>query len=954
MAVYPILNKEQHKAITHGKGPLLIIAGAGTGKTTVITERIKHLILEKKVPTNDILALTFTEKAAQEMQERIDIALPYGYADMWIHTFHAFCDRVLKENVHFLGLDSGYKLLSQSESLYFLQTHIFELGLKIFKPLGRPSKFLDAISSHFSRLADEDITPDEYLSWIKNHKDLEEKEIYTELAHAYKKYEELKIKESVMDFSDLISYTLLLFRTRKNVLKKYQKQFSYIFVDEFQDTNYAQNEIAILLAGEKKNITVVADDDQSIYRFRGAAVSNVMQFTEKFPQTTLIPLTENYRSTQIILDSAYSLIQYNNPNRLEVQKGFKKKLKAHSTVKNYPIEFIHTNSSAEEAEKIVKTISSLTKEEYEFKDIAILVRANNHADEVIAELQRHKIPYHFLGPEFLFHQEEIKDLISYALFLTNLSDSVSLYRVLSMDIFKLPILDLHKILDVAKKGNKTLFEEISSDNKEYLSDKARAVLEAFKEMVVAHLELSRRASSWNILYAFLKDSGLLATLNTINSLEDEKRVKNIIKFFDRIKRFEKGRRHATIFTFVEWVSLMLTLGDSPTAADTDNENENSINILTVHASKGLEFKVVFLINLVAERFPTRERSEKIPLPEGILKENLPIGSDFHTEEERRLFYVALTRAKERLVFTASNYYGEAKRMKKLSPFIFEAKPDIKDSLIKKENLTKLTLEEALSPLEKDTKKPVSPPEFKVNYITFSNLQNFDVCPLHYKAKVILKIPTPPTANQSSGISIHKTLQKFYQQVIDNEKPSKKTMMDILKKEWIKEGYANKDECEEGLTQAQKLLSEFYDFECNPPTKPLAVELQFNFMLKNGVKASGTIDRIDKKGKGIEIIDYKTGENNPRAKEAHEEQLALYALAATKIQDPIFNHKPEDITLTIHFLKGNIKKSINLTKKDLETYENKLVNTISAIEKSDFKCNGKLPCQTCEYKMLCRV
>src|SRR5260221_3129381 len=208
----PKLNSEQKKAITYGDGPLLIIAGAGTGKTTVITERIKHLILKRDILPQTILALTFTEKAAAEMQERIDIALPYGYADMWIHTFHAFCDRVLKENAHYLGLNTGYKLLSQSESFYFLQTHIFDLGLKIFKPLGRPSKFLDAILGHFSRLADEDITPDEYLSWIKKQENLEEKEMYTELAHAYKKYEELKIKESVMDFSDLISNTVLLFR----------------------------------------------------------------------------------------------------------------------------------------------------------------------------------------------------------------------------------------------------------------------------------------------------------------------------------------------------------------------------------------------------------------------------------------------------------------------------------------------------------------------------------------------------------------------------------------------------------------------------------------------------------------------------------------------------------------------------------------------------------------------
>src|SRR3989344_3825233 len=292
------LNTQQLKAINHGKGPLLIIAGAGTGKTTVVTERISRLIVEKNLSLSSVLALTFTDKAAYEMQERIDILLPYGYTNLWIHTFHSFCDRILRDDAHIIGIDPGYKLISEPESVLLLRRSIFDLGLKYFMP-------------------------DEYMVWAKNlpagrqdknNKDEDrrvETEQYQELANAYKKYEDLKVKESAMDFSDLISNTLLMLRKRPQILKKYQTQFKFILVDEFQDTNYAQNELAILLAGDDKNITVVADDDQSIYRFRGAAVSNVLQFKKNFPETKIITLIDNYRSTQTILDSSYALIQHN-------------------------------------------------------------------------------------------------------------------------------------------------------------------------------------------------------------------------------------------------------------------------------------------------------------------------------------------------------------------------------------------------------------------------------------------------------------------------------------------------------------------------------------------------------------------------------------------------------------------------------------------------------------------
>jgi DNA helicase-2/ATP-dependent DNA helicase PcrA len=419
------LNKEQIEAVKHKNGPLLIIAGAGTGKTTVVTERIKYLIFGKLAKPDEILALTFTEKAAREMEERVDIAMPYGYTNMWISTFHSFCDRILRREALHIGLDPKYKLMTEAETIQFLRNNIFKFDLNYFRPLGNPTKFLEGMLKHFSRLQDEDVSPNDYLKWVSFQKtklkgkkvSSEEKEEivkWEELAKAYKTYDELKIKEGLMDFGDLIIKTLILFRQRKNVLKEYQKQFKYILIDEFQDTNFAQNEIAKLLAGSTKNITVCGDDDQSVYRFRGAAVSNIIQFRKSFPKTKVVVLTKNYRSTQEILNRSYDLIQHNNPDRLEVVEKINKKLISQVAKDGESIKFLHIDRVENEAEAVVREIAELVNsKKYNYKDFAILVRANNHSEPFGRAFARRGIPYQFLGPGRLFKQAEIIDLIAY-------------------------------------------------------------------------------------------------------------------------------------------------------------------------------------------------------------------------------------------------------------------------------------------------------------------------------------------------------------------------------------------------------------------------------------------------------------------------------------------------------------------------------------------------------------
>ena len=670
------LNPQQLAAVTFGQGPLLVIAGAGTGKTTVITERVLHLTASGLARPDEILCLTFTEKAAHEMEERIDVALPYGYTQLWTMTFHSFCDRVLRDDSLHIGLTPNYKLLSGTDNTTLFKKHLFDFHLDYFRPLGNPNKFIDSLLTHFSRLQDEDISPADYLAWAKAQPDDLDGQKYRELAKVFDQYSQLKVKLGVMDFADLITNTLTLFRTRPNVLREYQTRFKYILVDEYQDTNYAQTQLVYLLAGKPSNLTVVADDDQAVYRWRGAAVSNILDFRRRFPKAKIITLTQNYRSTSEILNRAYALIQHNNPDRLEVQAGINKKLKPANKAPGDPIKLIHVDRDIFEADAVTQKISELLAADstLSYKDIAILVRANSHADLFVNALARSGIPHQFLGPSQLFDQPEIKDLIAYLHVLSNFEDNPSFYRVLSMDYLNLPPRDLAVLSNLTHKSTLSLFEIceqiIAGHLPAEISEATRQSLVSLLDIIHRHLGLVPKESTGQILYDFFVSTGQLKRLIDYHDQDQERIALNITKFFNRLKSFELSHSDSTVPVVVDWLQLSAELGDSPLATEIDWTTNDAVNILTIHSAKGLEFKVVFMVNLVSLRFPSVHRTESLPVPEALIKESLPQG-DYHLQEERRLFYVGMTRSKEQLFFTASKYYGDAKQVKKLSPFVAE-------------------------------------------------------------------------------------------------------------------------------------------------------------------------------------------------------------------------------------------------------------------------------------------
>ncbi len=976
------LNKQQKQAIEFGNGPLLIIAGAGTGKTTVVVERIKHLILKEFAKPSEVLALTFTEKAAREMEERVDIAMPYGYTQMWISTFHSFADRILRAEALNIGLDPKYRLMTQAEGVRFLRSKLFELDLHYFRPLGNPTKFVDGLLQHFSRLKDEDISSTEYLQWTQTKKSKLKSQNYNskvktedtesrkweELANAYRKYEELKTKEGVMDFADLISNTLKLFRDRPNILAQYQKQFKYILVDEFQDTNIAQNEIMKLLAGKNGNLTVVADDDQAVYRWRGAAVSNVIQFRRTYPHAKVITLTRNYRSTQEILDSAYRLIQNNNPDRLEIKEKIDKKLVSTRNAKGVEPEFIHANRVENEADLVAKKILQLIEvEKREFSDFAILVRANNHSEPFVRAFARAGIPYQFLGPGQLFRQPEVKEIFAYLKVLYNFEDSAAFYKVLTMEIFDIQARDIAVLTNYARKFNFSLFEaadptslKLRGAGKLFISDEGRGKLDHIVAMIHRHLKRVPRETAGQIAYYFLENTGLLKKMVEAKTPKEEKIAQNLARFFDKLKTYETEHEDASVFTVVDWIDLSMELGESPQASNTDWVKENAVNILTIHSSKGLEFSVVFLVNLVSQRFPTQERQEQIPIPDELIKEVLP-GGDYHLQEERRLCYVAMTRAMDRLYLTAADYYGEGKRDKKISPFVVEALGEEVLQSANNEAIQQLSiLDFAPLPSYSQPDSQPTPIRIPITYLSYSQIDTFRFCPLHYKMKYILRIPTPPSAAQSFGTSLHETMRQFNEMLTAGKKSGKKELLEFYEENWIKQGYSSKKHEEQTKKKGVQYLLNYLKTDLyNPDRPPLALEQPFIFPLVPKLKLGGKIDRIDKTKNGIEIIDYKTTDFTtkklPTEKDLKNDlQLSFYTMAVNKVNDPTFPKDLEMVTLSLYFFDKSTKVSTTRTVEQLEEATKEILEVKKQMETSDFSCSGNFWCKDCEYKLFCEV
>ncbi len=961
------LNHQQKEAVTHDKGPLLIVAGAGTGKTTVITKRIAHLINQKKAKPEEILAVTFTDKAAGEMEERVDKLLPYGYIDLWISTFHSFCERVLRDNALDVGLPTDFKLLDPTTAWMLVRQNLEKFDLNYYRPLGNQTKFIQALINHFSRCKDQSIYPEDYLNYadslktnLTDLKENQETERLKEVAKAYHVYQRLLLKNNSLDFGDLINYCLKLLQERPFILDKFRKKFKYILVDEFQDTNWAQYELVKMLALSDNNLTVCADDDQSIYRFRGASYNNIIQFKKDFPNTKEIFLIENYRSTQNILDLSYKFIRANDPNRLEYVSKINKKLRAAKTGEGV-IEHLHFKDLYEETQGVINKIAEIIKEDKDvsFSDFVILVRANNHATAFTRALERANFPYQFLASRGLYSKPVILDIISYFKLLDNYHESPVLYRILNLPFLSVPAQDIAKINQYARRKTKSLYEALNElPLIPGVSSEAGQKINLVLSLIKKHTQLARAKNVSEILVLFLEDSGYLKYLSDRESLQQ---LELVNQFHQKLKNFEEANMDASLKNFMESLNMELESGEEGKLIFDPEQGPDMVRVMTIHSAKGLEFKYVFLVNLVDRRFPTSERKEPIEIPENLVKEIIPEG-DVHLEEERRLCYVAMTRAKEKLFLASADNYGGV-RKKKPSRFLMEM------GFIKKdEELTIKTVKPiAVRKQRKETPKLSLP-----SYLSFSQFAAFGACPLQYKFAHVLKVPVRGKAVFSFGKTIHNTLYNFVKLTHEGkntaqtnlfasdagakQKQEKKVLdlpglIELYKKNWIDDWYESKSQKEEYYKLGRKIIKAFYEKFIQEQSKifiingDLALETSFRLKIANNTLI-GRIDRIDQIQEGIEIIDYKTGRYKEKLSPEEKQQLLIYQIAA----EEALGLKPAK--LSYYYLGEGKKTSFLGNSQDKEKQKLAIAAMAEKIKSSNFNANPGWRCKFCDFKDIC--
>jgi DNA helicase-2/ATP-dependent DNA helicase PcrA len=957
------LNQAQAAAVSHRRGPLLVVAGAGTGKTTVLVRRLADILQTEGLDSDKILLLTFTEKSAAEMEERADRLLPYGYFDLWIHTFHAFCEKILREHAIDIGLTSDFKVLGATDQWLLVKKNLERFDLDYYRPLGNPNKFIAELLKHFSKLKDENISATEYLEYVAKIKDEEAEEVarLQELAGAYQVYNEILLETGSLDFGDLIVYALRLLNSRPRLLDFYQKQFTYIMVDEFQDTNWAQYELVKLLALPDNNLMVVGDDDQAIYRFRGASLANIMQFKEDFPQAKEVVLTENYRSRQDILDIAHNFISHNNPNRLEDKLGINKTLlaKGGEAKAGCPPAFVLLNKQEDELSYVAEKILSIYQRDQvsgdaSWSDFAILARSNDTAENFVKELSRRGVPNQFVSLRGLYYKPIILDCLAYLRLLDNYHESSALFRVLNISAFRISHTDLITLNRFARRKAWSLFEtlkkaELVAD----LSPEALTPIKKLLDLIENHSALVASSLPSRLFFKFVEESGIIKDLD-IN--RDQEVFSYLNQFYQKMKKLEDGLPEMRLPDFMITIDLELEAGDNGSLR-LDYSDADTVKVMTIHAAKGLEFPYVFLVNLADKKFPTINRSDKIQIPEGLVKEVLVNSKDAHTEEERRLFYVALTRAKKELYVTSAKDYGGVKE-KKVSRFIEEA------GLIVTEDDKEMEANELLRDLQKegaDFLEEQNNLEKLPDKFSFSQLAAYEACPLQYKFAFILKIPAPDDKpSLIFGRVMHGIFYEFLKPLAQGlqrslfvdennieDKFNLKKLENIFKQRWQEDGYESSQQRQEYKEKAEQALGFFMGtfFSGNLKPEPIFLEKSFSFKI-GGEIIKGTIDRIDRVDGGVEVIDYKTGKTKFKLEWKDKRQLILYQLFLEEVL------QMKVLSLKYYYVESGDLLSFIPTEKEKEKLRQEIVVQIKAIRSRDFSPKPSMMCDFCDFNKIC--
>jgi DNA helicase-2/ATP-dependent DNA helicase PcrA len=963
------LNDEQRAAVTHGEGPMLIVAGAGTGKTAVVTRRIAWLIATRRAHPDEILALTFTDKAAAEMESRVDVLVPYGFTGSTLSTFHAFCDRLVREHAVELGITTQLRVEQPAEILVFLRERLFDLGLSRYLPLGAPDQHLAALVHTFDRARDEDVSPADYLAFAERLaaeagddealRDRAEAEI--EKARAYGIYQRLLLEHGRVDFGAQIGLALRLLRERPHVRREIQGRYRWILVDEFQDTNHVQFELVKLLAGGgahergSGNLTVVGDDDQSIYRFRGAKVENLLGFLRSFPAAQVVVMKRNYRSGQRILDIAHRAIQFNNPDRLEAQdpERFEKRLRS---VRGIEGEIAHhafaTGSDEVDAVtgEVAEAIASGARRP---SDIAILARAHSHLEPFALALRSRGVPFQRRSSRGLYQRPEVLLCLNLLRTLADPDDGGAAYGVLGDPLFGLQALDLLHLNAGAARTKRGLLRvaraALAAGGAE-LSAASREGLSRFFALWDMLAPMAARRPTSEVLYAFVTESGLLGQLSRDESPEAAERVQNLNKLFGIVQRVGPLLRGDRVPEFMVHLDLLIEAGDDPQAAVGDTDEE-AVQLLTAHNAKGLEFAVVHMVNLVEGRFPTQRRGETMPFPPELSHGSGDPRVD-HEREERRLFFVGLTRARDRLVLTHAEDYG-GKRTAKMSKFVVEAldlpaPPKRRRTATAEESIHRFApAAEApapeVRPLADD--EPLS--------LSHGQIDDYLTCPLKYRYAHVVQVPLATDPRVMFGVAVHHAIRVYLQHRLRGLPIGEDDVTAAFDSAWSSEGFYSIEHEELRQNQGRDALRRFVAREAASGRLPLAVEMEFRFAVGHDI-VRGRWDRIDETPEGIVLVDYKTGEiddadkaDERAAQSLKEDQLGLYALAYRETR------QVEPVRVQLHFVGSGVVGSAEVEPKHYDLALERIRRASAGIRRAEYPPDpDQRKCGYCPYSRFC--
>ncbi|MBI2476874.1 UvrD-helicase domain-containing protein, partial [Candidatus Uhrbacteria bacterium] len=740
-----------------------------------------------------------------------------------------------------------------------------------------------------TRAKDENIGPKEYEAHVLTIEDAQERERALELAGAYHTYEQILHERNMLDFGGLLYYVLKLFEAQQDILEGYRKQFRHVLVDEFQDTNRVQYAIVKKLVEEHGQIVTVGDDDQAIYTFRGATMDNIRTFEQDFSGVKRIVLKQNYRSGQTILDKAYAFIQANNPHRFEAHAAgtlSKQLVSAHAH--QGAVYSMRLANGEDEAEAVVKEIVRLHEEDEgaQWSDSAILVRANDHALPFLHRLEARNIPFHYYAMKGLYRKSVVIDALALLFVVDQPHDSVHLYRWLSHPRLGVDPMTLSRLSYDAKRNAVSLFDAIEQGRLEK-HDAAQQTLRAFEALIRECQTFAQTHNALETLVHILTTSGFYPDIMAQGDALANEGSQYLNQLAHRARQYLVVHPDAHLHDFLDVLREEQESGEWGDVDEEASADPDCVRVLTVHSAKGLEFKNVFIVNLVDKRFPSTRRGEPLPLPVGIgLSKERP-EAHMHLEEERRLFYVALTRAKERVYLTCADSYG-GMRLKKPSPFFSEVHATVVRAA---DQQTRPNLFEQ-SPTVEATSAEVPLPEA----FSFSQLMSYEHCPLQYKWAHVFRVPTPGHAATSFGKTMHATLWRFFDEWVrrvgvEGDVPRAVTAPPVSLEEleaffahaWIDEWYKDADQKDAYRNAGLKQLRAYYASLSRELPRPLLLEQAFVVHIDD-IVCKGRIDRIDWCEDGVEIIDYKTGSPKTRSSLASDDkmQLLLYQLAAQEI------------------------------------------------------------------------